>query len=462
MEENHKRNRLFQLPGTMKKETFLPLLFTIVLILPGAFFGAEAQQRISLQDAINGSIANSKQLTLSQARVEQAVAATRQAYEARLPQATASGAYMFLSSPTVKLKLNPSGNDSSGNGGTAKVSQTMYAIINASLPVFAGGRIRYGIESAGYLERAARLDAENDREEIIQNTIAAYNNLYKAQEAIALVDSNLIEAKQRVRDYGNLEQNGLLARNDLLKAQLQQSNTELALLDAQNNWRLANVNMNIMLGLADSVQLFIDPSDLKPVAETRSVADFLQLALINRKDVEALDYRRRAAETGVRAARAESLPSVALTGGYVALNIPNALTVLNAMNIGVGVQYNIANLWKRANVDLAKARVKEAEAGRGQLENAIHLQVVQAYNNYLSSQKKIDVYATAVVQAGENYRVVSNKFHNGLATVTEVLDADVALLQARLNRTFAISDTYVAYNRLLQAAGLLNNTFNPK
>jgi outer membrane protein TolC len=196
--------------------------------------------------------------------------------------------------------------------------------------------------------------------------------------------------------------------------------------------------------------------------EARTISDFLQLALTNRKDVQALEYRRRAAETGVSAARAESLPAIAITGGYTALNIPNALTVLNAMNIGVGVQYNIGNLWKRSNVDVAKARVKEAEAGRDQLTNAIHLQVVQAYNNYLSSQKKMDVYAVAIAQAEENFRVVSNKFNNGLATVTDVLDADVARLQARLNQAFAVSDTYVFYNKLLQTAGLLNSTLNVK
>jgi outer membrane protein TolC len=156
------------------------------------------------------------------------------------------------------------------------------------------------------------------------------------------------------------------------------------------------------------------------------------------------------------------LPSLAITSGYTALNIPNALTVLNAMNIGVGLKYDIGNLWKRGNIDLAKARVKEAEAGQSQLSDAVHLQVVQAYNNYLSARQKIDVYALAIEQAQENYSVVTNKFNNGLATVTEVLEADVALLQARFNQAFAVSDAYVAYNKLLQTAGLLNSSFNQK
>ncbi|HET7898487.1 MAG TPA: TolC family protein, partial [Flavisolibacter sp.] len=405
----------------------------VLLFISGWMTTVKAQRRLALQEAVALSLKNSRQLAVCQARIEEAVAATRQAVEARLPGATASASYLFLSSPLVNFKLKTPGSDSSGGVGQTRIHHMMYAMLNASLPIYAGGRIRYGIESAQYLEKAARLSAENDQEDIAQNTIEAYNNLYKAQEAIALVDSSLSEARERVRHYNSLLQNGLLARNDLLKAQLQESNTELALLEAENNWQLATVNMNILLGLPDSTRLFIDNTAFRRVQDTRTISEWVQLALINRKDVQALAYRQRAAETGVRAATAESMPTIALTGGYTALDIPSALTVWNAANIGVAVQYNIANLWKRGNVDVAKARVKEAEAGREQVVNAIRLQVAQSYHNYLFNQKKTSVHETAVAQAEEAYRVVANKFSNGLATVTDVLDADVARLQARLN-----------------------------
>jgi len=61
-----------------------------------------------------------------------------------------------------------------------------------------------------------------------------------------------------------------------------------------------------------------------------------------------------------------------------------------------------------------------------------------------------------VAQATENYRVINNKYKNALATTTELLDADAALLQARLNYTNAQSDAIVAYQKLLQAAGTLS------
>ena len=437
----------------------------VLLMALLVFKPTKAQHRLSLQEAIDLSVKNSKQLLVSQARIEEAVAATRQAFDARLPGAAASGTYMFMNHPFVNLKIKVNDNNgSSSNSGlsSVKINNLMYATVNASLPIYTGGKIRYGIRSAELLEKAARLDADQDEQSIIQNTIEAYNNLYKAQAAISIVDSNLVEAKRRVQDYNRLLQNGLMARNDLLNAQLRESNTEAALLDAEDNLRLAMVNMNIMLGLPDSTQLFINASDMKPVVDARTMDEFLQLAMNNRRDVVALDYRRQAAQAGVSVARGESLPNIALTGGYTALQVPNAITVFNAMSIGAGVKYDIANLWKRGSVDVAKARVKEAEAGQAQLADAIHLQIVEAYNSYLSNQKKIDVYAKALDQADENFKVVTNKFNNGLATVTEVLDADISRLQARLNEAFAVSDTYVSYNRLLQSAGLLGSNIPSK
>jgi outer membrane protein len=443
------------------------LITDSIILLPTLLFvsTAVAQHRLTLQESIDLSIKNSKQLLTSQARIEEAVATTRQALDARLPAATASGTYMLMNHPFVdlKLKVSDTNGSASNNGlGSVKISSLMYATLNASLPIFTGGKIRYGIRSAEFLEKAARLDADEDRQTIIQNTIEAYNNLFKAQAAITIVDSSLVEAKRRVLDYTRLMQNGLLARNDFLNAQLRESNTEAALLDAEDNLRLAMVNMNIMLGFPDSTQLFINVADMKPVVESRTIADFLQLAMTNRRDVQAFNYRRQAADAGVSAARADALPSIAITGGYNALQVPNAITLFNAMSVGAGLRYDISNIWKRGGVDLAKARVKEAEAGQAQLADAIHLQVVQAYNNYISNQKKIDVYAKALDQAEENFKVLTNKFNNGLATVTEVLDADIARLQARLNESFAVSDTYVAYNKLLQSAGLLDSKIQPK
>jgi outer membrane protein TolC len=128
----------------------------------------------------------------------------------------------------------------------------------------------------GSWHRATKLDADNDKEEVIQNTIEAFVNLYKAKASVSLVQENLAEAQQRVKDFSNLEKNGLLARNDLLSAQLQASNFELGLLDAENNWKLANVSMNILLGLPETLELVPDSSMINKSFSVKTLDEYLQ------------------------------------------------------------------------------------------------------------------------------------------------------------------------------------------
>lgn len=437
----------------MKNKVILVAGFAI--LFAGVVNGQE-KRSLSLTDAIELSLKNSHQLKNSQAKIEEATAALKEAVQKKLPDASVSASYLRLTTANIDLK---SGNNNNGGSTNAppKVSQAMYGILNASLPVFAGGRIRYGIESSEYLEKAAKLDAEDDKDEVIQTAIEAFANLFKAKSAVRLVKENLAQSQQRAKDLSNLEKNGLLARNDLLKAELQSSNIELNLLDAENNLQLANINMDLMLGLPTSTELVLDTAGIAKKDDPRVLDDYLQLALNNRKDVTALDYRKKAAETGVKAIQAEKYPSIALTGGYVAAHIPKVLSVSNAINIGVGVSYNIGSLWKnKARVQQAEARVNQIIATRAMADDNVKLQVNKNYFSLLSSRKKIEVYVKAVELARENYRIVKNKFDNSLATTTELLEADVAQLQATLSYTLARADAFVAYNKLLQTAGVLS------
>jgi outer membrane protein len=447
----------------MKHNTTRHLVLLLLLCSMGVSKSWAQQQKVlKLQEAIELGLKNSNQLKYNTAKIEEATAALREAVDRKLPEATVSGSYLRLNHPYINLQPksdpNPGSGGASGNP-TPNPSQAAYGLANVSLPLYSGLRIKYGIESAKYLAEATRLDAEHDKEGIILNTIDAFNNLYKSRAAVALVNESLQTAQQRVKDFSNLEKNGLLARNDLLKAQLQASNTELSLLDAQNNWKLANISMNLLLGLPDSTELVPDSTNIATAASLKSYEEYVQAGLQSRNDLAALDLRKKAAATGVKATAGEKLPSLALTGGYAALTVPNLATVANAVNVGVGVQYSLSALWKNgAKVQQAKAREKELEVNKEQLSDAIRLQIAQAYQNYELSRKKIDVLGTAVAQATENYRIVKNKYENSLATATDLLDADVAQLQAKLNHAFAQSDALVAYNKLLQAAGLLNET----
>jgi len=429
-----------------------------LILLLGIFLGtqssyAQESRTLTLKEAIELSLKNSRQLKNNEAKILEAAAAVKEAEEKKLPDASVSGSYLYLPiQPTIDLKTG------SGNGGGPSVNQAIYGTLNASMPLYNGGKIRYGIESAKLLEQAVKLDADNDRGAVILNIISSCINLYKAHQAIELVKENLAQSQQRVKDLSNLEKNGLLARNDLLKAELQSSNTELTLLDAESNYKLACVNMNIMMGLPEQTVLVPDKSGLALPSAIKTLEEYEQDAMQNRKDIAATSFRKKSADINVKSIKAEKYPSISLTGGYIAADIPKFLSVYNAVNIGVGVKYNIASLWKnKSKVQQAEARAKQISIGQEILSDNIRLQINQAYQAYLVSVKKIQVYEKSVMQATENYRITKNKYDNSLATTTELLDADVALLQSKLSVTNAKADSFIAYNRLLQAAGILNN-----
>lgn len=427
----------------------------IVLLLGCTTARAQEKRSLTLPEAVVLGTKNSHLLKNSQARITEATAALQEAVEKKLPDAKLSGSYLRLNSANVDLKTKSTGSSGGVQNEAPRVSQAMYGMLNVSLPLYTGGRIRYGIESSKYLAEAARLDADYQKEEVIQNTIEAYVNLYKAKAAVDLVKDNLAQAQQRVKDFSSLEKNGLLARNELLKAELQASNTELTLLDVQNNWQLANVNMDLLLGLPEQTVLIPDSSMFEQDGELKTLEEYMQSAIANRKDRASLDLRKRAAETGVKAIHSERYPSLALTGGYIAADIPGVFSVTNAVNAGLGVSYDIGSLWKtKAKQKQAEARVVQLQENEALLDDRVRLEIHQNYLDLLSIRKKTEVYAKAVEQASENYRITKNKYNNSLATTTDLLDADVEQLQANLNYIFVKADKVVAYNKLLKSAGL--------
>ena len=428
------------------------IMLFCILVFSSTGLQAQTTQKLSLQQSIELSIKNSNNLKIADAKVLLASADLQEARDRKLPNATVSASYLRLSSANVDLKSAQNSNRPS-----PKVNQAFYGIANVTMPLYAGGRIRYGVESAKYLEKAALLNVENDKENVVYNTMQAYTNLYKSSKTVVVIKENLNASVQRDSLFSRLEQNGILARNDLLKAQLTTSNIELSLLDAQNNFNIANINMALMLGLPENTLFEIDSNFVNDTQQLKPFIEMENMALQNRKDVQAIAFQKKAAGVGVKVAKSEAYPTIALTGGYIAADIPKLITVTNAVNIGLGIQYNITSLWKN-NTKLTQARVKELQlnATEALLNDGIKLQLNKDYQNYLFAVKKIELYDKSIAQATENYRITKNKYDNNLVTITELLEADVSLLQAKLNASVAKADAALAFNKILSTTGILS------
>ncbi|MDR6919435.1 MULTISPECIES: TolC family protein [Chryseobacterium] len=414
---------------------------------------AQEKKQLSLDEAVQLGIQNSKSLKIDAAKIEEATADLLEAKNRQLPELKVSGSYMYLpTKPTVDLKISTG----SGGSGGPEVHQVAYASANLSVPIYSGGRIKYGIQSAKYLVEASKLSTENDKIAIAYNVAQAYNNLFKANQSIKVLEENLTASQKRDETFLKMENNGIIARNDRLKANLQTSNIELQLLEAKNNYNIANINMDLLLGLPETTEIEVDQNYIEEGNEVKPVSFYVNEARENRKDLQALTQQRKAAELGTKAAKAENLPSIAFTGGYVAADIPKFLTVYNAVNVGVGVSYNLSNIWKEnSSLKQSKAREMQLAATDELLNDNIKLDVNREYQNTDFSKKRITVFEKSAEQANENYRITKNKYDNGLATMTELLDADAAQIAANVGVINAKADAALAYRKLLQTTGTL-------
>ena len=427
--------------------------FSMLMFFTATKLQGQETRKITLQEAIDLSISNSHLLKNNSAKIDEAVAAVKEANEKKLPDFSISGSWLYLPiTPNISLKTN----SNNGGGSNPSVSQAMYTSTGISMPLFTAGRLDYGIESAKYLEKAARLNADENKEAVVFNSISAFGNLYKARAAVELVKEYLEQSNKRVQDFSNLEKNGLLARNDLLKAELQSSNIELTLLDVENNLQLASVNMALMLGLPEKTILIPDSASLIKAIKAKSFEEYEQQALTERKEIGAVILHKKIAELGVKTVKADYYPGLALTAGYIAANVPGFLTITNAVNVGVGVKYDLSSIWKtKTKLAAAGAIVQQLASSELMLSDQIRLQVNETYQAYKLSEKRIQVYQKALVQSTENFRIIKNKYENTLATATDLLEAEVTQLQSRLMVVGATVDSIVAFNKLLQTTGIL-------
>jgi len=147
--------------------------FSILALLMATGLQGQTIRKITLQEAIDLSITNSPLLKNNSAKIDEAVAAVKEANERKLPEFTISGSWLYLPiTPNISLKTNSNNN----GGGSPSVSQAMYSTTNLSLPLFTAGKLDYGIQSAKYLEQAVRLGADENKEAVIFNSISAFSN----------------------------------------------------------------------------------------------------------------------------------------------------------------------------------------------------------------------------------------------------------------------------------------------
>ncbi len=431
-------------------------------MLFGIFFigisSVEAQEKTSLtlNEAINLAWTKSNEVTLANTKVKTKKYELQSTKNSQYPDLKLSGQYQRLANASVDFKLNQSNSAQQ----LPIVNQLMVGQLNASVPVFSGFKIQNSIAVNENLYQAEMATASQTKEEIALRVIDYYTSLYKAQKTIELLKENQKSAQQRVKDFVELEKNGIIPRNDLLKSQLQVSKIQLNLDETYNNLKIINFYLVTLLKLNPETKLEIRESDFADFQIT-TIPTNDQLALENRKDLEAIRFQGKASEANIKIAKGSYYPAIAIIGGYTALDLSNVITVQNAMNIGVGITYDLSAILKNGTlVKLAENKFLEVQNSEAMLTDYIKIQVQKSIEDYDLSLKQNEVYDQAVEQSSENYRIIKDKYDNGLSDTNDLLEADVEQLSSKINKALAKANTYQKYYELLSVTGQLSQTFN--
>jgi outer membrane protein len=434
----------------MKRIFFICLIFSSVLF---------AQERVlTLEDALDIGLKNSKELRISKSKLTSADARVTEATSQLLPQLKFSASYMHLSNvPPFEVEFPPLITN------PIVISPTILDNYNLKLslqqPLFTGLRLLSLTSAAKENYNAEESSYNSSLNDAAFNIETAYWNYYKAEQLKSVLEDNLRQVKNHLDDTKNFLKNGLATQNDVLKLEVEYSNIELQEIEADNNIDVARLNLNRIIGLPleTSTQIKVDGIDTS--FTNYNIDDILKEADNNRNDLKSLQSRVNASENAITAANAGWFPSIFLVGDYYyskpnARYFPAVNQFKDTWDVGVTLQWDLWNWgYTSSKVTEAEQDRVQAQTAFEQLDDAIDVEVYQTYLTYKRSMDKIEVSKQAVKQAEENYNIIQDKYNQQVATSTDLIDAEVSVRQARTNLTNALVDYQLAKVKLEKAIG---------
>jgi outer membrane protein TolC len=266
-----------------------PLFVFWILCWGNSTATAQVKTHLKLEDAVQLAWTKSNEILLATNKVAIKKYELQASKNSQYPDLKLSGQYQRLTNANIDFKANPNG----GGFASGSVDQLMLGQVTASFPVFAGFKIQNNIDLHDYLYLAETANSAQSKEEIALKVVNHYASLYKAQKTIEILKENQKRAKQRVVDFIDLEKNGIIPRNDLLKSQLQVSKIQLAIDEATNNLNIVNFYLVNLLKLNANTQIEIKENDFVTF-QMNSLPSNDESALQNRKDLEALRLQGKA------------------------------------------------------------------------------------------------------------------------------------------------------------------------
>lgn len=426
----------------------------LVAVLVASAATTSAVRAETLQDAWREALAHDQSLAAASSEVDAARAGERAARGARWPSVAADADYtrlnasptLDMATPTLVFQSGPIFRDNQYVAGTVQMT----------IPLYAGGRIRAGIDAS----RAA-LTAASENEGVTTSALKlevaeAYVGVLRAQRALQAARASADSLTAHVADVQRRVEDESVAISDLLAARVALADAEEARVHAASAVQIAQAAYNRLLG---------QPLDRLPDLDDHVPADIslagvpvetlIDRALAARGEIKAATAQANALESQSHAELGKLRPQLALSGGYMHFD-NQILDRENDAMVGIGVTWSLFDGGQARNHAQALESASRAERDRmDDLRSQIALQVRQSWLGVQDAQARVKAAGEAVAQAAENLRDSRQLYDAGLATNTQVLDAVTLQTTAINNHDNALLDVSLSLLRLAYAIGAL-------
>lgn len=448
--------------GDIMKQAILLAAALMVIAAPSRLGAQTAVQPpalpLTLEDAIGAGLRTSHRLAELTARGDAAEAVTAERHAATRPQIAAEAGYtrtnhvetFGIALPNNQLKII-----------YPDIPDNYRTRLDLQWPIYTSGRYEA-------LERAARADwqASSDdlaaaRADLRLEITRAYWALVTAGESLRVVAESVTRIDAHLQDVRNQLTAGLVPPNEVLSVEAQESRQRMLTIQARTTREVAEAELVRLIGappgtpIEPAVSLDDSPSARGPQA----LAALIEQARQQRPERAALTKRMAAASERVTAAGAGMKPTVAVAGGfdYGRPNpriFPRQEAWKESWDASINLRWPFGDGGRtRAEAAEAAANSRASEERLAEFDATLAVELRQRGSELESSHAAIEAAGDAVRSATEARRVVGERFTAGVATSTDVLDAQVALLQAELDRTHAIANARLARARLERALG---------
>jgi len=433
------------------------LLMKRILVAVGTIFLlADLAQAMTLKESIDQAIKTNPTVISYRKKMTAADARLNQAIGSFMPTVQVNGSYGKAYTSPSTVQITTGGVTQNFTFGTDATATNKALQGTFSQPIFVAGLFP-GFKIAQKGAEIAKEDYNNIVVDMQFNVTQTYFNVLLAEKSLKLSADLLNMAKSHFDQVNAMLAAGTATKADLLRAEVQVANNEVALTKAKNGLDIAKDAFNNALGR--DIETPVALTDVGFTGQLGSVPEYKQLlamAFDNRPDWKQFVLTTQVGEENVRVAQAAMIPSVMLSGqtGNQGVSYPSYDNNTNAWSVTGAASWTLFNGLSNLNkVKEASANLDAQKANEEQVRNSIALEVRDSFLNLKSAFETIGSSRKAVESGKESYKVSDLRYTSGVGTNLEVIDAQVALNQASVNYLQALFDLEIAKAKLNKVVG---------